>query len=162
MFKINCYKEKCALVAYYFCGKEKILVKPEEVFGIWKSWWKNDYIGQNHSVYKISNGKLVTNKKENKKDDPMLKEYNKVFQRSYKWITDYVTKHSKEEARENVVKQRVRQLAELKSLAGKKNLKAFMPTRNVKSGYLAHYLLVGENFRKDGNYESLLQYLNNI
>ena len=42
MVKIDCLKEKRALIAMYFCGKEKRTVSPEQVFGSWTTWWKDD------------------------------------------------------------------------------------------------------------------------
>lgn len=161
MVRIDCYKEKCALVAYYFCGKKKKSVSPEHVFGIWKSWWKNDYVMENHLIYKMLDGQLIHNRGDNDKDDKLLSQCNQTFQRSYRWIRDYIKEHDKKQAKEKVIRQRVRQLAELKSLAEKKNLKAYLHTRDVNCARLAHYQLVGDGFRKDGNYEQLLHYLKN-
>lgn len=162
MVRIDCYKEKCALVAYYFCGKKKRSVSPEHLFGIWKSWWKNDYVMENHLIYKILDGQLIHNKGDKDKDDKLLSQCNQTFQRSYRWIRDYIKEHDKKQAKEKVIRQRVRQLAELKSLAEGKNLKAYLHTRDVNCARLAHYQLVGDDgFRKDGNYEQLLHYLKN-
>lgn len=162
MININCYKEKCALIAYYFCEKERVSITEKTVFDLWKSWWKNDYRKKGQPVYKMDAFQLGHNKNVRNKDDAHLKACNKLFQKSYKWIKDYALKHTKQEVRDKVVRQRIKQLAELKSLAAQKNLKAFMPTRDVKCGYLAHYQLVGKDFRKDGSYDSLLQYLKNM
>lgn len=37
MININCYREKCALIAYYFCGKEKKSINEKTVFEMWNS-----------------------------------------------------------------------------------------------------------------------------
>ena len=87
MVKIDCLKEKRALIAMYFCGKEKRTVSPEQVFGSWTTWWKDDYIAKNHLIYKISDGQLIHNSQDNNKDDELLKEYNEKFQKSYQWIS---------------------------------------------------------------------------
>lgn len=159
MITIDCYKEKCALIAYYFCEKEKVAITQKAVFEIWKSWWKDDFRKKGQPVYKMDVFQLAHNKNARNKDDAHLRECNKLFQKSYKWIKDYALRHTKQEVRDKVVRQRIKQLAELKSLASQNGSQAFMPIRDVKGGHLAHYLLVGKDFRKDGNYDSLLQYL---
>lgn len=162
MLHIKCYKEKRCLIAYYFCGKEKIDVTPESVFALWNNWWKYDFTRNGHKPYKVVRGQLGHNANDPNKDDAHLKACNRKFKETYKWVRDYVKKHTKPEVKDAVARQRIRQLAELKTVAGKKNLKAIMLTREVKSGNLAHYQLVGKKFKKDGSYESLLQYLNNM
>lgn len=162
MININCYKEKCALIAYYFCGKEKKSINEKTVFEMWNSWWKDDYRKEGQPVYKMSGFLLGYNKNVRNKDDAHLKACNKLFRKSYEWIKEDALKHTKQEARDRVIRQRTRQLAELKSLASQKGLKVFMPTKDVTGGCLAHYQLTGKDFRKDGNYDSLLQYLKNM
>lgn len=162
MINIDCYKEKCALIAYYFCEKEKVSITQKAVFEIWNSWWKNDFRKEGHPVYKMVGYQLGHNKNNCNKDTDHLKACNKLFQKSYTWIKDYAMKHTKQEVKDKVVRQRIKQLAELKSLAAKRDLKVFMLTKEVKSSHLAHYKLVGKMIEKDGNYSSLLHYLTNI
>ena len=160
MFKISCFKEKCYLMAYHFCENEKISLRPERVFGIWNTWWK-DFAVQGHPIYKIRNGQLVHNKKDTNKDDGLLAECNQVFQKAYDFISDYVKKHSRAEVREAINKQRTRQLRTLKYIARKKGQTVVMIKNKVGSGRLAVYLLVGKDFKQTGDYDTLLHYIKN-
>ena len=161
MFKINCFKEKRCLMAYHFCENEKVSLRPERVYGIWNTWWKNDFAVQDHPIYKIHKGQLIHNKSDSNRDDELLEECNQVFQKIYTFVSDYVKNHRRAEAREAINKQRTRQLKTLKHVARKKGQTVVMIKNKVGSGRLAVYLLIGKDFKKTGDYDTLLHYLKN-
>lgn len=146
-------------MAYHFCENEKITLRPERVFGIWNTWWKNDFTVQDHPIYKIHNGHLVHNKKDSNKDDELLAECDQIFQKAYALISGHTEKYSRAEAREAINKQRKRQLRTLKFIAWKRGQTAVMIKNKVGSGRLATYILVGKDFKKTGDYDTLRHYL---
>ena len=158
MVKIDCLKEKRALIAMYFCGKEKRTVSPEQVFGSWTTWWKDDYIAKNHLIYKISDGQLIHNSQDNNKDDDLLKEYNEKFQKSYQWISNYIQSHDKEDARLTVDKRRKQQLKTLKHAAKTRKQSVVMIGKGTDG--LAKYLLYDKNFKRSGTYDDMLRFIN--